>query len=76
MQAILAIFVIFLLMAVSPLLGALFGAFSGWVVGLFFGDTLLSIFSQLGVHASMWAIGAFLGFGGGFFRSHLTTNNK
>ena len=51
------------------------GAFSGWFVGLFFEETILGILSSLGVSGfSMWQIGAFLGFVGGFFR--MTNSTK
>ncbi len=57
------------------LLATVFGALAGWVVGLFFADTILGIFAALGVKGfAMWQIGAFLGFVGGFFKS--TTINK
>ena len=54
-------------------LGTLFGAIAGWVVGIFFGDTILGILSQLGVHnVTMWQFGAFMGFVGGFLRTTVT----
>ena len=50
------------------LLGVLGGGFSGWVVGLFFGDTFLGIFKQIGIeNVTMFQIGAFLGFIASFF---------
>jgi hypothetical protein len=53
---------------IAPLLGSLFGAFGGWVVGLFFSDTILGILAQLGIKGvAMWQVGLFLGFVGGFF---------
>lgn len=53
----------------GPLIGTLAGAFVGWVVGLFFSDTILGILGQLGVHGvAMWQYGAFLGFTGAFFK--------
>ncbi len=65
---------LFLFMIV--LLGTLFGALAGWIVGLFFTDTILGIFSALGVQDfAMWQIGAFLGFVGGFFKSSDTNKN-
>ena len=54
-----------------PLLGAIFGAFSGWVVGLFFDETMATFIQWLEVEASPWQIGAVLGFVGGFFKSVL-----
>lgn len=53
--------------------GTLIGAFSGWVVGLFFGETILFIASQLGIkNVTMWQLGAFLGFVGGFLKTKVT----
>lgn len=55
----------------APLIGVLFGAFSGWVVGFFFTETVQAFLAALGVnagHLSLWQIGASLGFIGGFFR--------
>ena len=62
----------------APVLGTLFGAFSGWVADLFFHDTIRTVLIALGVpmaHLQLWQIGATLGFVGGFFRS-VQTNNK
>ena len=54
----------------APVLGVLIGAFSGWVVGLFFSQTILSFLAVLGITGfKMWQIGAALGFIGSFFRS-------
>lgn len=58
-----------------PLIGVLGGAFAGWVVGLFFSDTILSALASFGVKTealSMWQLGAMLGFVGSFFRSSVT----
>lgn len=56
--------------------GTLFGAIGAWVVGYFFGDTILGILGQLGVHhVTMWQFGAFLGFVGGFFQPVTTRTN-
>lgn len=61
-------------MFLGCILGTLFGAFAGWVVGLIFGKTILSFFAALGITGfKMWQIGAVLGFVGGFFRSSSTT---
>jgi len=58
---------------VFVLLGTLMGALSGWVVGLFFSDTMLGILSQLGVkNIAMWQFGAFMGFVGGFLKTKVT----
>jgi hypothetical protein len=54
---------------------SLFGAFTGWCVGLIFGKTILGILATLGIEGfKMWQIGVFLGFVGGFFRT-LTSND-
>lgn len=64
-----------LLLMVGSLSGAVFGAAGGLVVGWWFGDTILNLLQQLGLHiTSMWALGMTLGFIGGFFKSTLTTN--
>jgi len=58
---------------ISIILGTLTGAIAGWVVGLFFGDTILYILSQLHVqNVTMWQFGAFLGFVGGFMKTKVT----
>jgi len=51
--------------------GTLMGALSGWVVGLFFGETILTFFSYIfgASHGfQMWQIGASLGFMSGFLK--------
>ena len=64
------------LLFLAPLLGALFGAFAGWVVGLMFSDTILTFFSQLGITGfEMWQIGLVLGFVGGFFKTVVTSKS-
>jgi|HubBroStandDraft_1064217.scaffolds.fasta_scaffold379046_2 hypothetical protein len=51
-------------------LATLFGGFTGWIVGIWFGDTILGIAAQLGVkNVTMFQLGAFLGFIGGFLRT-------
>lgn len=58
-------------------LGTLMGAFSGWVVGLFFWDTFRAILSQLGIrNIEMWQFGAFMGFVGGFLKTKVTAEVK
>lgn len=62
---------------VFVVLGTLFGALSGWIVGLFFGDTILGIAGQLGIrNIAMWQLGAFLGFVGGFLKTKTTAEVK
>lgn len=66
---------IVVLLFIMPLIGVLFGAFAGWVVGLFFHDTIMTFLLSVGVDVSnltMWQIGASLGFIGAFFKSTLT----
>ena len=59
-----------------PLLGALGGAFSGWVVGWFFTETITSFLAAFGVKGlAMWQIGLSLGFIGGFFKTTSTKSN-
>lgn len=65
------VFVVAMVVFFSVLLGTLMGIISGWVVGLFFSETILGILAQLGVTGvAMWQFGAFLGFVGGFFRAY------
>ena len=53
-------------------LGTLLGACTGWLVGLFFGETILATLAGFGASGfTMWQLGATLGFIGPFFRSHL-----
>lgn len=70
MKALTVIAAMFLALFLGPIVGVLFGAFSGWVVGLVFSGTcdyFLQYFKLYEV--GMWQIGAFLGFVGSFFRS-------
>lgn len=74
MPAILGLLGVALFMFVYPLVGVLFGAFSGWVVGLIFGDWVLLGLAQVLNHPldlTMVQLGAALGFVGGFFKSTL-----
>lgn len=64
------------LVSIYPILGTLFGIFSGWFVGIFFAEPILSIVAKIGVkNVEMWQLGAFLGFVGGFFRSSSTSSD-
>lgn len=64
-----ALVLLALLLFFAPILGTLVGAGVGTVVGWWFGSDLLPIFARLGLAGfSMWQLGAFLGFVGGFFR--------
>lgn len=66
-----------LLIVVVVLLSTIVGAFVGWLVGLFFGETILGIFACLGITGfKMWQIGAFLGFVSGFFRPSISSKKS
>lgn len=61
-----------LLVFLIPAISAFLGGWSGYVVGIFFDDTIRGIFERFGVDLSgfgMFHLGVFLGFVGGFFRS-------
>lgn len=59
------------------ILGTLMGGLAGWTVGLVFGDTILGIFAQLGIKGvTMFQIGAFLGFVGGFLKTKVSAEVK
>ena len=59
------------------LLSSLFGAFTGWVVGLIFGKTILGLLAAIGIEGfEMWQIGVFLGFVGSFFRTLSFTDKR
>tara|TARA_R110000851_G_scaffold3701_2_gene15083 strand:- start:12 stop:251 length:240 start_codon:yes stop_codon:yes gene_type:complete len=50
--------------------GAFFGGVSGWIVGLFFTETILGTLSAVGISGvTMWQLGVTLGFVSGFFKS-------
>jgi len=67
---------ILVLIFFAPLLGIVFGAFAGWVVGLFFPHTLDLVGQRIfGEAIPAWQLGAALGFVGAFFKS-TTTRNK
>jgi len=63
------------IMVIGPIY-VLLGALTGWITGLFWGDTILSFLFALGmpVTVTMWQLGAVLGFFGMFTRFILTTN--
>jgi hypothetical protein len=61
---------------VAPI-ATLFGAVAGWIVGLFFGETILNVLALLGVHGvTIWQFGAFMGFVGGFLKTKVTAEVK
>ncbi len=65
------------IMFVAVLSGTVMGWFAGWVVGLFFSDMLLPIFTAIGLKGFTLAhLGAFFGFVGGFFKAHQTNKNN
>ena len=71
------IFMFLLLIMLSLIANVLFGAASGWFIGLFFGSTISEILAQIGIEGfSMWQIGAFLGFISGFLKGSINFNEK
>lgn len=60
----------------TPIVSVLIGAFTGWVVGFAFPNTL-DIVSQTITHQVLphWQLGAGLGFVGGFFRTTVKTKD-
>ena len=63
------------IMFLACILSTFLGAVAGWIVGLFFEESILNFFAALGISGlKMWQIGAALGFIGGFFKS--TSINK
>lgn len=53
--------------------GTFAGALAGWIVGLVFGDTILGILDQFGIHGvTMFQFGAFMGFVGGFMKTKVS----
>jgi len=68
--------VLFVILMVT--LGTLFGGIAGWIVGLFFTDTIMGTMNRFGVDTmgmTMWQLGATLGFVGGFFKSTKVQKN-
>lgn len=69
-----AILLVFLVMFLGVIGSTLIGGFIGYVVGWFFANPILGIFEQMGIHGwTMFEIGAFLGFVGGFFRTYVSS---
>lgn len=67
------------LMVLMPVLGVLFGAFSGWAVSLFFNDTVLGFLARIGVDTNglaLWQVGAAMGFLGGFLKTSFHQSKK
>jgi hypothetical protein len=61
---------------VMPLFGIGFGAFAGWIAGLFYGHTLHLLAHRLGLDVEPWQLGAMLGFVGGFFKTTTTCSSS
>lgn len=56
------------------IIGTLFGAVGGWIVGLFFTETIMGTLARFGVQTTgfeMWQLGATLGFISGFFKTSM-----
>jgi len=64
---------LFLALFLGPIVGVLFGAFSGWVVGLVFYGTSDLFLQYFKLNAEMWQVGAFLGFVASFFRAAVSS---
>ena len=61
-----------MLIIVMVILGTFFGGVAGWIVGLFFTDTIMQTLNRIDVDTmgmTMWQLGATLGFVSGFFKS-------
>jgi hypothetical protein len=59
-----------LALVIMIILGPLVGALSGLIVGIFFSTPILNVLSAMGIEGiTMWQLGAFLGFVGGFFKA-------
>jgi hypothetical protein len=70
--------IVFLAMVffLAPLIGVVFGAFSGWVVSIFAPNWVTTGLGLLGFQVrpdQLVELGAALGFVGGFFKSYLQT---
>ena len=56
------------------IMATLCGGISGWIVGWFFGDTILGILAQIGIsNVSMFQVGAFIA---SFFSKSLKIKNE
>lgn len=61
-----------MLIIIMVILGTFFGGVAGWIVGLFFTDTIMQTLNRIGVDTmgmTMWQLGATLGFISGFFKA-------
>lgn len=71
--------VIVALLFFMPLVGVIFGAFAGWVVGFYWTSTILQFLQRFGVDTvglEIWEIGAAIGFLGSFFKSSPSTSSS
>lgn len=78
-KIVLGVFTVVALIFFAPVLGVIFGAFSGWVVGLFFSGTVLGFLGRLGVDVNglqLWQVGAAMGFLGGFLKTNVSKSSK
>ena len=67
-----------MLIIVTVIVGTFFGGVAGWIVGLFFTDTIMDTLNRIGVDTmgmTMWQLGATLGFVSGFFKSTKVQKN-
>lgn len=67
-----------MLIIVMVILVTFFGGVAGWIVGLFFTDTIMQTLNRVGVDTmgmTMWQLGATLGFISGFFKSTKVQKN-
>jgi hypothetical protein len=61
---------------IIPLISTIMGYCCGWMVGIFFEETVANVMLALGSpKVAMTEIGAACGFVGGFFRSTSTSNS-
>lgn len=66
-----------MIVLIAPL-NALLGAFAGWTVSLFWGDSILVTLRSVGLppEVTMWQLGAALGFVGAFLRTTVSQNSN
>lgn len=79
MNPVLGLALVAALLFFIAILSTVMGAAVGWVVGLFFADTIIGFLGRIGVNVdglSMWQVGAALGFIGSFFKSTLQQKDK
>lgn len=67
-EILIASILILICIFIAAILGALFGAFAGWVLGFTaLGDWILKFLSAAHINTNMVDFGTFCGFAGGFF---------